>query len=735
MAITLDDVVLEQMQTNELLDRNNVVLTALRDDTHSFKISELFLLDKLNGQMASFIDVFKKDAQDRIRRENENAREGGGDAGGDDNGGGDGEGGDTGGGAFKQSFGQTAGAGLGSAVGLAASLTALGAGIAGFIGALTVAGGVANIFGIDFSGMKKMLVGVGDAFASASTVGLIKFMVFMGAAKKFLGTGDWKKDAKALSGLGLGLSGFILALGAAGSISTLFGLDYGGLRDMMVGVSEAFAAVDPIGFAIMAGVVKLLDASGMSLKTMASIGAGLAALIAPLAVVGAASGAIGGGKGLKDLLGGLGDGMAALGIGNLLILTALGATLMILGGGTPLTGVLAFGAIGLGLAALITPLAAVGAASGAMGGGAGLRDLLTGLGDGLASFSEVNFLNMALAGPALTSLSIGLAALTAGTLIASLGDFITSFFSKDDEESAFEKIATDLEHFNKVDFKNIAALGPAALALDQMADAMEKMSKVDDGVFSRVGGFLKNIVMAPTRAIAAATTSNFTPAPPETYEATGQQEVAEVAEQQRQEKVETPPRSRRRRSEYRLVKGVRIEDDKIEEFAQRMSENNLSYNEVPLRSDGSIDEERDAIRQQIMKEMQDYGAEAVGDDIRKTASINSYIQRQVVNRSKEIKTESQVVTPIQKVVLHTGVTEIASQPRADVAPLPVNTSITETVNREAVNSAAESAAPPMMIVDNSVQAPVTNNMANQASDAPMPSPTTSNRTRASAYSD
>lgn len=517
-TIALDDVVLEQMETN-------VLMSSLVAESRAMYFMErqgfLQLIEKQDELTKAITEQIKKESQ----RDREEAREGGGAAGED---GGDSEGGGDKPSPFKKSFGETAGAGMGSAVGMAASLTALGAGIAGFIGALTVAGGITKLLGIDFSGMKKMLVGVAGAFAAASTAGLIKFMIFMGAANRFLKGGNWKETAKNLGGLGLGLSGFLLALGAAGSISSLFGLDYGGLKNMMVGVSEAFASVNPLGFAIMGAALAGLIKYKVAPKQMLEAGAGIAAFLLPLAALGGVAALIGSGDGIWDLLQGLGDGLQGLATPGAIL--ALGAVALLAYGMKEkfLMGMLVAGA---GLAAFLLPISAVGAISGAMGGGEGIKNLLEGIGLGLQAIAEVDFLNLLPAGPALVGLAAGLVALTGGQLIASIGEFITKFFRGDDK-TVIQRLAEDLSNFNKVDLGNLAKINDAADGIDKMAEAMDKLKDVDgEGIFAKISGAIKDFALstpltAPVRMVMGETPSDFTPSPAETYEAMGVEGVS-----------------------------------------------------------------------------------------------------------------------------------------------------------------------------------------------------------------
>lgn len=775
-TIALDDVVLEQMETN-------VLMSSLVAESRAMYFMERSSFQQLIEKQDELIDTITAQIKNESRRDREDAREGGGEGG---DGGGDSDGGGEKSSPFKKSFRETAGAGMGSAVGMAASLTALGAGIAGFIGALTVAGGITKLLGIDFSGMKKMLVGVAGAFAAASTAGLIKFMIFMGAANTFLKGGNWAETAKNLGGLGLGISGFILALGAAGGISSLFGLDYSGLKNMLEGVSEAFAAVDPIGFAIMAGVVKLLDMSGMSFKTMASIGAGLAALITPLAVVGAASGAIGGGKGLKDLLGGLGDGMAALGMGNLLILTALGATLMILGGGTPLTGVLAFGAIGLGLAALITPLAAAGAASAAMGGGKGLEDLLTGLGMGLRAIGGVDFIGMLPAGIALTGLAAGLVALTGGQLIASIGEFITKFFRGEDK-TVIQRLAEDLSNFNKVDMSNLAKINDAADGIDKMAEAMDKLKDVDgEGLFAKLSGALKDFALsnpltAPVRMVMGETPSDFTPSPAETYEAVAQPQVATAPRPTPEPRpvlvVEpTTKRTRRRRVDPQEQRDMQVAELGVtfrnaEEARKSFEASDASFETFVDPNDFFEDEQRqytdpamqaeyEALLQAERNAKRAYRrsrGDLVADGDRNVETYHKveFLQErgllpQNFNRTfrmgeldrmideyfedlqgSETKPELVSVSPELKPKSKSLSMESAGTRRVE-RPM-VDTMVTDYVEKEGVASATAQSAAPVVIQDNSVNMPSQTSVnQNNIQQPPMSSPIKDNGTRVAA---
>ena len=218
--------------------------------------------------------------------------------------------------------------GLGKGLGIAA----IGAGIGGFFAGLAAGGAAVTALG-GAKGVKDMLVNLAEGLGAFSGTSLLAFGALLGAGMLFgpsgsnpiSGVGKGLNMSIGIASVGLGLGGFLagLALGGAG-ISALGGS--GGVKQMMIDLAEGLNAFNPSSMAAFAtllgagalfGVVTGVAAPvglammGGTMLGMTAIGLGLGGFLAGLALGGAGIDMLGGGRGVKDMLVNLAEGLNA----------------------------------------------------------------------------------------------------------------------------------------------------------------------------------------------------------------------------------------------------------------------------------------------------------------------------------------------------------------------------------------------------------------------------------------
>jgi flagellum-specific peptidoglycan hydrolase FlgJ len=122
---------------------------------------------------------------------------------------------------------------------------------------------------------------------------------------------------------------------------------------------------------------------------IAAIGVGIGGFFAGLAAGGAAVTALGGAKGVKDMLVNLAEGLGAFSIGSFAAFGALltaGALFGQAGAGKSGKALIGITAIGIGIGGFFAGLAAGGSLTEMMGGSAGVKDMMVNLAEGLNAF-------------------------------------------------------------------------------------------------------------------------------------------------------------------------------------------------------------------------------------------------------------------------------------------------------------------------------------------------------------
>lgn len=223
--------------------------------------------------------------------------------------------------------------GIGKGLGIAA----IGAGIGGFFAGLAAGGAAVTALG-GAKGVKDMLVNLAEGLGAFSGTSLLAFGALLGAGMLFgpsgsnpiSGAGKGINMSIGIASVGLGLGGFLagLALGGAG-IQALGGS--GGVKQMMVDLAEGLNAFNPSSMAAFAallgtgalfGVVTGVSAPtglammGGTMLGMTAIGLGIGGFLAGLALGGKGIDALGGGKGVKDMMVNLAEGLNAFSVLN-----------------------------------------------------------------------------------------------------------------------------------------------------------------------------------------------------------------------------------------------------------------------------------------------------------------------------------------------------------------------------------------------------------------------------------
>lgn len=227
-------------------------------------------------------------------------------------------------GSFSKAFGSVAGKGLGAGVGLAG----LGVGIAGFMSAIAAGGKITEWINTDMTALKKVMVGVAEAFDEMPTGGFLKLGAVLaagGAAGALFGIGKTAGATIGMVGVGVGIAGFLTAMAGMDAAAMKFGADGSTMKSIMVNVAEGLNAfkgdsLKSMGallgagalFGIVSGYAGPKVAFGVPVG-LTLIGAGLAGFLGAFAGIGAIANWMGtNGSSIKEIMINIGAGLAAL---------------------------------------------------------------------------------------------------------------------------------------------------------------------------------------------------------------------------------------------------------------------------------------------------------------------------------------------------------------------------------------------------------------------------------------
>ena len=320
-------------------------------------------------------------------------------------------------GSFASSFGSLAGKGLGAGVGLAA----LGFGIGGFFAGLAAGDKALTWMDTDLTRLTTVMKTLTDGFAEMNNDGLMKVGALLaagGAMGALFGPGRSMKAGFGMFALGAGIGGFFAGLAAGDAAANYLKADGTAIKNMMINLAEGLGAFAGHDLAVLGG---LLATGGLF-------------------------GALPGGSAIVT---GAAVGMTA---------------------------------IGAGIGGFFAGLAAGDAAAGFLNSdGSNIRDIMVNLATGLGAFSsdEIDIDKLLKFGPAAASVAAGMAALSAGELISSIGNFVTNIFSDDGRPSVFERIADDLKSLSEINIDNLKGFDALSQSLFQLGDGIDKIANAD----------------------------------------------------------------------------------------------------------------------------------------------------------------------------------------------------------------------------------------------------------------
>ena len=210
-------------------------------------------------------------------------------------------------------FGAYAGAGksLKGAVGM----TAVGVGIGGFLVGLGAGAAIIELFG-GGAAIKEVLVNLAEGLGAFSETSLIALGGLFAAGAVFGMTGQSGNAAIGIGAMGVGIGGFLAALGLAAGFLDLFG---GGpkLKDLLLNVAEGLGAFSETSLIALGGLFaagSLFGATGLAGSAATGIGlmgVGIGAFLTSLGLAAVVIDFIGGGPKLKNLLINIAEGLGA----------------------------------------------------------------------------------------------------------------------------------------------------------------------------------------------------------------------------------------------------------------------------------------------------------------------------------------------------------------------------------------------------------------------------------------
>lgn len=197
-------------------------------------------------------------------------------------------------------------------------------GLAGFFGALTIAGNLINNVPGGLAGIRDMLSALADGLGAFSLDSFLKFGALLAGGALFGSAVGIKRSiggGLGIASIGLGIGGFFAGLTAGGVIGDLIG-NSAGVKEMMINLADGLGAFNGDSFiqfsALLAaggifGAVTGLAGKGGAMLGMGAVGAGLGLFFSGLS----AGGAIGTMMNnnptmIKDLLVNVADGLNAL---------------------------------------------------------------------------------------------------------------------------------------------------------------------------------------------------------------------------------------------------------------------------------------------------------------------------------------------------------------------------------------------------------------------------------------
>lgn len=276
-------------------------------------------------------------------------------------------------------------------------------GVAGFIGALAIAGNLINSIPGGIDGMKNMLVALAEGLSAFDLKTFTMFGALLAGGALFgkqAGIIDSIGGGLGIAAVGLGIGGFFAGLSVAGAIADFIG-NSAGIKDMMINLAEGLSAFDGDTFSQFT----ILLGAGALFGTIASISPG---------------------KGAQAAVG------AMLGMGM----------------------------IGAGIGAFFSGLSIAGAIGTAMSSDPTMiKELLVNVAGGLNAVASIEAMELVKLIPVLPLFGLSLASFLAlegiGGVIRSLGDGLSKavnfIFGNKDQKSPLAQVVDDLKLFSVAD--------------------------------------------------------------------------------------------------------------------------------------------------------------------------------------------------------------------------------------------------------------------------------------------
>lgn len=391
-------------------------------------------------------------------------------------------------------IGEVAATGGNAIAGAAGGLIGLGAGIAGFMAALSVGSMGLDWLGNDYSGLGEAFGAFSDAVSHLTPAGVLALGAVTAAA---IGAGVFRVNglqiAGNITGLGIGISAFMAAL-AAGEvgISWINAIPAGSAKGLVSAFqifNEAVAVLDTKSITVLGSLIAASATFGSGrtaasiIAGMTGIGLGISAFMASLAAGEVGISWIyaipaGSGKGLVASFQMFNDAIMALtpeSLAALAVVMAAGTALGASGIGAAGI-VIGMGAIGAGIAAFMGALAVgdviTAVAAWTTGGepGEALKMMLVNIFTGLSYANNITGLDLISLAEGITAIAGSLIAFGVGNLVGTLtevGVAILGFFGVDNPFDQIMQIADKAE-----------SLTAAGTALETIAAALGKFGAI-----------------------------------------------------------------------------------------------------------------------------------------------------------------------------------------------------------------------------------------------------------------
>jgi hypothetical protein len=332
--------------------------------------------------------------------------------------------------------------GIGSGIGIGA----VGVGLGAFFTGLGFADKSLDVMSVDGARLKTLMVNIAEGLSAFSTAQLGGFAALLGGSGLFAMMGGGKAGTlKSIGGkalapigmalIGVGIAGFLTALGVGEKAANLLNVDLSNFKSMMTNLAEGLGAFAGRDLTVLGG---LLAAGGLF---------GVAATRVP----------------------GLGQAVP------------VGMTI-----------------IGAGIAGFLTAFAGVGAIAKFVGvDGSGIRDIMINLAAGLKPLLDVDGSNIISAGAGLAALGAGMAAFFTSSWVTDLGEGIKSTFYKawdfltgsdsgtntTRRTNKFKELADSLQPLKDIDVKQLDNLNLVSKSIENFADSLKSAGEVDSSKF------------------------------------------------------------------------------------------------------------------------------------------------------------------------------------------------------------------------------------------------------------